>query len=118
MNVLILVGTLEEHAEVVDREWLTLILQVDVNARLNELLECDLPTTFFGFKSYVWLPKQTKVGVTRNKLPDDQRFLIEAWRDLYHSAWCRIVDGFLDGLEDAFHLAVADVLVDYQDLHS
>jgi hypothetical protein len=53
-----------------------------------------------------------------NKLPDNQRFLIEAWRDLDHSAWRRIIDGFLDGLEDAFHLAVADILVDYQGLQS
>jgi hypothetical protein len=59
MNVLILIGTLEEHAEVVDRERIALILQVDVNARFDELLECDLSTTFFGFKSNVRLPTQT-----------------------------------------------------------
>jgi hypothetical protein len=67
MNVLILIGTLEEHAEVVDRERLALILQVHVYARLDELLECDLTTTFFRFKSDVWLPKETKKGVTRKK---------------------------------------------------
>ena len=60
MNVLILIGTLEEHAEVVDRERIALILQVDVNARFDELLECDLSTTFFGFQSNIRLPTQTK----------------------------------------------------------
>jgi hypothetical protein len=60
MNVLILIGTLEEHAEVVDRKRVTLILQVNVYARLHELLECDLTTTFFGFQSNVRFPKQTK----------------------------------------------------------
>ena len=60
MNVLILIGTLEEHAEVVDRERIALILQVDVNARFDELLKCDLPSTFFGFQSNVRLPKQKK----------------------------------------------------------
>ena len=63
MNVLILIGTLEKHAEVVDRKRLTLILQVDVYAWLHELLKCDLPTTFFGFQCNVWLPKQTKKGL-------------------------------------------------------
>ena len=67
MNVLILIGTLEEHAEVVDRERLTLILQVHVYARLDELLECDLTTTFFRFKSDVWLPKETKKGLRGKK---------------------------------------------------
>ena len=60
MNILILIGTLEEHAEVVDRERIALILQVDVNARLDELLERNLSTSFFGFQSNVRLPKQTK----------------------------------------------------------
>jgi hypothetical protein len=62
--------------------------------------------------------KRRRRGYDEKKVPDDKRFLIETWRDLDHSAWCRIVDGLLDGLEDAIHLAVADVLVDYQDLHS
>lgn len=65
MNVLVLIGSLEEHAEVVDRERLTLILQVDVNARLHELLECDLSTTFFWFQGNVRLPKKR---LRRNKL--------------------------------------------------
>ena len=60
MNILILIGTLEEHTEVVDRERIALILQVDVNARLDELLERNLSTSFFGFQSNVRLPKQTK----------------------------------------------------------
>ena len=49
MDVLILVGSLEEHADVVHSEDLSLI-EVDVDARLHKLLKGDLTTALLGLK--------------------------------------------------------------------
>lgn len=50
MNVLILVRTLEQHADIVNLKGITLGY-VDENARLDELLNCDLTATLFRFNN-------------------------------------------------------------------
>ncbi len=49
MNILVLVGTLEQHADVVDAESVSLS-DVDKDAGFNELLNSHLTTSFFWFQ--------------------------------------------------------------------
>lgn len=49
MNILVLVGTLEQHANIVNREGLSL-RDVNKDAGFNELLNGHFTTSFFWFQ--------------------------------------------------------------------
>ncbi len=55
MNILVLVGTLEQHADIVDAESVTLS-DVDKDAGFNELLNSHLTTSFFWFQKKTRFP--------------------------------------------------------------
>lgn len=109
MNIFILVRTFEQHSYIIDSEWLRL-LEIDVNAWFDKLLQSDLPATFFGLQSQIRFSKE-KRSYKCFKVLNDEGFLIEARRDLNHASRLSVVDSILYSFINALDLAVPDVLV-------
>ena len=68
MNILILVGTFKQHANIIHGKCIALF-NVNEDARFNELLDGNLPTSLF------WLQNETRCL-------DQNRLVVEARTDL------------------------------------